>query len=173
MGHKKAQLKQAPPSSGSFEWHQKQAQKLGGDAADLTGIKEVVKGGSVSFINVSTVYGRDPNGRMAVLHEAGAEVLQAQSQQTPAHSPSAALTVADGYITCLGICAPLGTLIDLRGGTITPGLIAVGSSLGMGDIMMEPSTMEGPVKSLKMKSGWSETVPKAVDALSLSSKDLK
>lgn len=58
------------------------------------------------------------------------------------------VVVQDGEIVCVGVdcehAAGLGVeIIDLKGGTIAPGLVTVGSYLGMMEIRQEKSTADG------------------------------
>ncbi|KAJ6577402.1 carbohydrate esterase family 9 protein [Mycena capillaripes] len=53
-----------------------------------------------------------------------------------------------GQITCVGVCSMNvadATVIDLKAGSISPGLVSFGSPLGLEHISAEPSTVDGPV----------------------------
>jgi hypothetical protein len=58
-----------------------------------------------------------------------------------------AVLVEDGEIVCVGDCAASAGVdvetIDLKGGSIAPGLITVGSYLGLMEIRQEKSTSDG------------------------------
>ena len=58
-----------------------------------------------------------------------------------------AVIVESGRITCLGVdCASMigdAEIVDLQGGVISPGLMTYGSSLGLEEIALEPSTGDG------------------------------
>jgi hypothetical protein len=52
--------------------------------------------------------------------------------------------VEDGKVVCVGQCSDFAEevvdIIDLEGGTITPGLTSFGAPLGLVEIRLEPST---------------------------------
>jgi imidazolonepropionase-like amidohydrolase len=58
-----------------------------------------------------------------------------------------AVVVRGGKMTCVGQCEVAAGLdievVDLKGGSFTPGLISVGSALGMLEMQQEPSTRDG------------------------------
>ncbi|KAJ7649249.1 hypothetical protein B0H17DRAFT_1163743 [Mycena rosella] len=47
--------------------------------------------------------------------------------------------------SCLGFDTDGEEIVDLQGGSLAPGLTSFGSHLGLSEIPMEPSTMDGPV----------------------------
>lgn len=150
--------KQQPPPSGNFEWHIKQAQTVARKSGGLTGIKEVIEHGSITYVNVSTIYRRGSNG--------GIEVT------TPAEDVDDQAVVMDaGKIICLGHCQTKGKVINLHRGTITPGLISFGSQLGLEHISGEAATTAGTAPDVDFKSGKVEQITKASDALLLGSRD--
>lgn len=57
------------------------------------------------------------------------------------------LVIRDGEIACIGACETASDsdfeMIDLKGGSVTPGLITVGAPLGLNEIDQEPSTSDG------------------------------
>ena len=66
-------------------------------------------------------------------------------------------------------------LVDLEGGSISPGLTTVGSPLGLGEIFSEASTQDGtPADSLSSSipglAGGSNALIRAVDGLSFSTR---
>jgi imidazolonepropionase-like amidohydrolase len=62
-------------------------------------------------------------------------------------NPGAVVVATNGEITCVGECALAEDLnfelVDLKGGSITPGLITVGSYVGLMEIRQEKSTWDG------------------------------
>lgn len=62
-------------------------------------------------------------------------------------SEGSSVIVTDGEITCAGECATEALagfeIINLKGGSLTPGLISVGSYVGLAEIRQEPSTWDG------------------------------
>jgi imidazolonepropionase-like amidohydrolase len=84
----------------------------------------------VTFTNVSVVFARTSGGKIERTALRGGEVQ-----------------VVDGKIACAGkACASSlskSRKIDLRGGTIIPGLTTVSGDLGLADITSEPDTSDG------------------------------
>lgn len=87
------------------------------------------------------------------------------------------VVVQDGQITCVGQCAiERGfdfSVIDLKGGSIAPGLVSVGSYLGLMEIRQELSTWDGSAydplsASADLVDG---VLAHAVDGVSFGSKD--
>ncbi|GLB33967.1 putative amidohydrolase [Lyophyllum shimeji] len=87
------------------------------------------------FSNVKTVWTMGPDGYVQAAFTANAE------------EEMGTVVVEDGQMTCAGTsCIALveGTdVIDLHGGSISPGLMTFGSSLGLEEIAKEPSTGDG------------------------------
>lgn len=99
---------------------------------------------------------------------------------------TAAVTVAfrDGKLVCAaedGLCAHLredenATIVDLEGGAIGPGFISAGSLLGLQEIALEASTVDGPVFDPLLGPvpeilGGSLALIKAVDGLQFETRD--
>ncbi|KAJ3013773.1 hypothetical protein HKX48_005520 [Thoreauomyces humboldtii] len=55
------------------------------------------------------------------------------------------IVVKSGFVSCVGDCHSLGDEYDVGGGVATPGLIATLSSLGLSELVSEPSTQDGSV----------------------------
>ncbi|KAJ2931645.1 hypothetical protein H1R20_g5362, partial [Candolleomyces eurysporus] len=72
------------------------------------------------------------------------------------------VVVLNGKIACIGKTCPKhadgGKMIDLKGGSISPGLMSYGSPLGLGEIMGEPSTLDGEIPD-----AMANRVPKLLD----------
>lgn len=87
------------------------------------------------------------------------------------------VVIRDGRITCVGQCAVEQgfdfSVIDLKGGSIAPGLVTVGSYLGLMEIRQEKSTWDGVgYDSLSESSDLIEGIlVHAVDGVSFGSKD--
>ncbi|KAG1725689.1 uncharacterized protein EDB91DRAFT_1254630 [Suillus paluster] len=85
------------------------------------------------FVNVSGLYmrGDGSSGVACVSEQAGS------------------VGVEDGRVVCIGQCSDFGNgdvdIVDLEGGTITPGLTSFGAPLGLVEIRLEPSTNDGAV----------------------------
>ncbi|KAJ7650701.1 carbohydrate esterase family 9 protein [Roridomyces roridus] len=87
----------------------------------------------------------------------------------------------NGQITCVGLCsthtAADSTVIDLEGGSISPGLVSFGSPLGLEHIAAEASTIDGPVYDPLSKQGVPDIVGgdgaivRAVDGLIYETRD--
>ncbi|KAG1735265.1 uncharacterized protein EDB91DRAFT_1250481 [Suillus paluster] len=85
------------------------------------------------FVNVSGLYMRsDGSGGVACVSEQAGSVA-----------------VEDGRVVCIGQCSDFTEgdveIVDLEGGTITPGLTSFGAPLGLVEIRLEPSTNDGRV----------------------------
>ncbi|KAJ1304899.1 hypothetical protein OPQ81_006033 [Rhizoctonia solani] len=85
-----------------------------------------------------------------------------------------------GRIVCAGNCASYVTagvkVVDLHGGSIVPGLIASGASIGLVEIDAEPSTNDGiPLDPLENDipsvAGGNEFLTRAVDGLSFAGRN--
>lgn len=120
----------------------------------------------VLFVNVATLYLRQPTG------------IQEQS----AADNSGSVLIRGGKIVCSGHAAcktqAMGnhvTLVDLRGGSISPGLTSFGSPLGVSEIEAESSTNDGVVYD-PLSSGTlsgDTTLIRAADGLSYGSRDIR
>ncbi|KAJ7685890.1 hypothetical protein B0H17DRAFT_985428 [Mycena rosella] len=118
--------------------------------------------GSVLFVNVSQVWTRKAAGHAGP------------------HTANMLVLVKGGTIECY---APVGDLsrwcasqgfaadaevVDLKGGVLAPGLTTFGSDLGLSEIMLEPSTTDGPVfdpLTMQVPDILGNTVVRAVDGL--------
>lgn len=82
--------------------------------------------------------------------------------------------LSDGKISCIGHSKSCPEVldaeehIDLKGGTVMPGLIAFGSNLGLTDIVAEPATKDGSSEALI-----DSNTARAVDGLRLGGNDLQ
>ncbi|PPQ63495.1 hypothetical protein CVT24_005152 [Panaeolus cyanescens] len=119
------------------------------------------------FTNVSTIY----------------QTVNGAIQSTHVEAPGNAI-FRGGSAVCLGECsgfsnkAPgeLVKLVDLEGGSITPGLVSFGSQLGLNTIEQEPSTNDGPVldpleKQMPDILGGDTFIPRAVDGVLFGTRD--
>jgi len=125
---------------------------------------------TIIFTNVASLYQRQ-NGSVR-------EVVTSKSStgHFSAH-------VRGGRIVCYGedrICAKDfdgdSTVIDLEGGSLSPGLVSYGSPLGLENIAQEPSTNDGPVfdplrKTVPSILGGDYSIVKAVDGLDFGTRD--
>jgi imidazolonepropionase-like amidohydrolase len=78
--------------------------------------------------------------------------------------------------SCMSFADDDADFVDLEGGSVTPGIVAVGSGLGLAEIAMESSTTDGPVfDALRADPpaiiGGAEAVIRAVDGLQFSTRD--
>ncbi|KDN45504.1 hypothetical protein RSAG8_04828, partial [Rhizoctonia solani AG-8 WAC10335] len=85
-----------------------------------------------------------------------------------------------GHIVCAGACAsyitPEAKIVDLQGGSVIPGLIASGASIGLVEIDQEPSTNDGdPLDPLENHiptiAGGGEFLARGVDGLSFAGRN--
>jgi imidazolonepropionase-like amidohydrolase len=116
---------------------------------------------SVRLFNVSRVYSIE--GEKGDMKITSTRIQQHES-----------VLLSGGRVACVGdksVCQEAGSVekhIDLKGGTVIPGLIAFGSSLGLTDIVAEPATKDGSVDALI-----SSNTARAVDGLRLGGNDLR
>ncbi|KAI0832753.1 composite domain of metallo-dependent hydrolase [Trametes gibbosa] len=94
--------------------------------------------GRVAFQNVREVFLRQGGDEAGVVQEFGID-----GQAGTTH-----VIVDRGRVSCVGpVCEGEGrnaeVTVDLRGGTIAPGMMAFGSALGIEEIQSEPSTGDG------------------------------
>lgn len=99
----------------------------------LGGYKET---GKVLLRNVAQVWTRTDDGQIEALLE---------------DARTGSVLVESGIIICVGdgpectTDAKIDQVLDLRGGSISPGFMAVGSRLGLEELPSEPSTADGDV----------------------------
>lgn len=132
--------------------------------------QHIISEEDIIFTNVSNVYTRVPDGiePLGFVNTDGTGIV----------------VVRNGRIICAGasyICnihSPQEdvTVIDLQGGSISPGLVSVGTNLGLQHIAMEPSTTDGVVYDVFSKNtpsivGGDHSVIRAVDGLQFQSRD--
>jgi hypothetical protein len=89
----------------------------------------------VVFINVQSVF---------MSRASGVERLFLATDE----SALGTVVAEKGQVTCVGVCSMNiadATVIDLEGGSISPGLVSFGSPLGLEHIQAEQSTVDGPV----------------------------
>lgn len=132
--------------------------------------QHIISEEDIIFTNVSNVYTRVPDG-IEPLSFANAD-------------GTGIVVVRNGRIICSGasyLCSIHSpqedvTVIDLQGGSISPGLVSVGTNLGLQHIAMEPSTADGVVydvfsKNIPSIAGGVNSVIRAVDGLQFESRD--
>lgn len=132
--------------------------------------KRIISDEDVIFTNVSNVYKRVPQG---------IEPLQFTS-----NNGAGLVVVKNGRIICAGtaitcnIHAPQDdvTVVDLQGGSISPGLVSVGTNLGLQHIGMESSTTDGSVYDVFSQKipgvvGGHKSIIRAADGLQFQSRD--
>ncbi|KAJ6629347.1 hypothetical protein B0H10DRAFT_2388381 [Mycena sp. CBHHK59/15] len=108
--------------------------------------------GIVRFVGVKGVWTRGAQGIQQLL--TGPSILQVPLLFGMERLFVLATTLP---VSCLGSDRGDEEIIDLKGGSLAPGLTSFGSNLGLSEITQEPSTMDGP------HSGY--TVIRAVDGL--------
>ncbi|CDO74447.1 hypothetical protein BN946_scf184979.g2 [Trametes cinnabarina] len=100
----------------------------------------------VVFTNISSYWARASDGRSII------DVFEEDSFIRSIPEADRVAVATGGHVVCQGnmaTCAVhlthVNTTIDLEGGAIQPGLVSYGSSLGLAEIAMEPSTGDGTV----------------------------
>ncbi|CAK5281395.1 unnamed protein product [Mycena citricolor] len=127
LSPKSEALQQAPKTP---NWDKETAETLASDG--LPPLEGRLTSGPVKFIGVKSLWRKDANGTWAE-HVAGDE-------------SSFSVIVEDGKVVsqCSSACAlDAETVVDLEGGSLAPGLTSFGSYLGLSEIELEPSTMDG------------------------------
>ncbi|KAJ7861358.1 hypothetical protein B0H14DRAFT_2741976 [Mycena olivaceomarginata] len=124
--------------------------------------------------------GRRATGTIAFVNVRSAWVRRADGIRSLADAGETNLTVIvhGGRIACAGpsaagacaefVSASAVETVDLRGGALAPGLTSFGSDLGLSEIMLEPSTNDGPVfdpLTVVVPSILGHTTVRAVDGL--------
>jgi hypothetical protein len=124
----------------------------------------------VAFVNVTSAYRKTPSG-----------VVKVYDQSDDLNGQLATVTVRDGVLTCASpgsTClfaaqdeGGIEEVIDLKGGSMAPGLTSFGSPLGLTEIRMEPSTNDGDVYDPLIHGvpsilGGDRAIMRAVDGLS-------
>lgn len=94
--------------------------------------------GKVIFTNVREVWRRTEDGG----------VENAFSRGEGENLERATVVVEGGEVTCVGrecsdFASDAAAVLDLKGGTLSPGLMTYGSPLGLEEIASEPSTTDG------------------------------
>ncbi|KAJ7863940.1 hypothetical protein B0H14DRAFT_2736905 [Mycena olivaceomarginata] len=119
--------------------------------------------GTVSFVNVRSAWVRRADG-IRSLADAGETNLTVivHGGRIACAGPSAAGACAE-FVSSSAV-----ETVDLRGGALAPGLTSFGSDLGLSEIMLEPSTNDGPVfdpLTVVVPSILGPTTVRAVDGL--------
>ena len=155
------------PTTPDFEDEAKETMKYDGLPPLLP--QHVISEEDVIFTNVSSVWTRVPHG---------IEPLSFVKQG------SGIVVVRNGKIRCAGsallcnIHSPQEnvTILNLQGGSISPGLVSIGTSLGLQHIGMESSTTDGVVfdafsRKIPSLIGGDDSVMRAADGLRFQSRD--
>ncbi|TFK43732.1 carbohydrate esterase family 9 protein [Crucibulum laeve] len=108
------------------------------------------KGDRIVFTNVKQVWNR------------GSEVGVEEVFSADGSGSLGSVTVENGRVTCMGVsCAQTAgqaEVVDLKGGSISPGLMTYGSTLGLEEIRGEPSTGDG-----EPYDAFQRNIPKILD----------
>jgi imidazolonepropionase-like amidohydrolase len=93
---------------------------------------------------------------------------------------SGTVVVHGGKILCMWNCASFidadAEVVDLKDGSISPGIVAAGSGMGLAEIAMEPSTTDGVVYDALRANppaiiGGEEALIHAIDGLQFGTRD--
>lgn len=136
----------------------------------------------VVFTNVGSIYAP----LAGEVQELYSNAAQSNTNATPEDVANGIAVVRNGVLECYGQSESICSLdefvgdkvqyVDLKGGSIAPGLLSYGSPLGLEDIQGETSTWDGviydPLES-KVPSivGGDDSVIRAVDGLQFSTRD--
>ncbi|KAG6832608.1 hypothetical protein H0H92_014444 [Tricholoma furcatifolium] len=127
---------------------------------------------TIVFTNVTSIYARTKDSVEVSFSARGA-------------SEPGTVVVQDGYVVCSGTQAQClstldasgATIMDLKGGSIAPGLVSFGSPLGLHHIEQEDSTNDGDVfdpfvdRGVPKVVGGDTAIVRAVDGLLFGSRD--
>ncbi|KAF7792287.1 hypothetical protein EIP86_003323 [Pleurotus ostreatoroseus] len=131
------------------------------------------RSGTVVFANVSHVW---LGGAGGVVADAFMDLADGDANADRGHG----VVVQDGRVVCYGSASDCATytaeasaVVDLQGGALQPGLVSAGSSLGLQEIAMEPSTTDGvgfdPLQ--RDVPSIAPDLPRAVDGLIYGTRD--
>jgi hypothetical protein len=118
---------------------------------------------TVVFTNVREVWTRGANGLVESIYEDNDELGVVLVE-------SGKIICAGTAATCVPTATPSGALVNLHGGSISPGLMSFGSPLGLEEIAGEPSTGDGVlynplIEDIPRVFGDASGIMRAVDAL--------
>ncbi|KAG6864679.1 hypothetical protein C0991_007921 [Blastosporella zonata] len=125
--------------------------------------------GGVKFVNVANMWMQDDDGHVHTVFEENSASFENEAGNS--------VVVRDGsFIICSGenlsLCGDehVEEVVDLEGGSLSPGLTTFGSPLGLVEILLESSTSDGAVKdpltgSVPAIAGGDNAVIRAVDGL--------
>lgn len=164
---KKKDDRQAAPRTPSFDEEAQATVKFVG----LPPLEPTpITSGGVLFRNVSSMWRRDGSGVHSVFQIRGAD-------------DEGVVFVEDGEIVCagsMGSCTAFTNgdgvkVINLEGGSVAPALVSAGASLGLQEIAMETSTLDGAVfdplqDSIPVVLG-EGSITRAVDGLMFGTRD--
>ncbi|KAJ7594051.1 hypothetical protein C8J56DRAFT_853905 [Mycena floridula] len=133
----------------------------------------------VKFVGVRSVWTKDISGESIIsAFDRDHVALETETSDTGDWT----VVVSDGKIACFArddSCASIASIasmtIDLKGGSIAPGLTSFGSDIGLSEIELEPSTNDGPVFDPlleKVPSLLKNTPIRAVDGLQFDGRNL-
>ncbi|KAJ6551858.1 composite domain of metallo-dependent hydrolase [Mycena capillaripes] len=117
--------------------------------------------GAVRFVNVKSMWTRNGYG----LEQRFDDVANATGTVVIRGGKVLCFSTAE---SCPGFDSYGEEVVDLQGGSLGPGLISFGSNLGLSEIAIEPSTMDGPVFDIltsQIPSILGHAVIRAVDGL--------
>ncbi|KAJ7144300.1 hypothetical protein C8R44DRAFT_657766 [Mycena epipterygia] len=120
--------------------------------------------GAVAFVRVRDVWGRRGGDVQAL----AAAVGETEANLTVIVHAGRIACAGAGAGACAAFIEPGVEVVDLEGGTLVPGLTTFGSDLGLSEIMLEPSTTDGPVfdpLTMVVPRVLGGTVVRAVDGL--------
>ncbi|KAJ7766170.1 hypothetical protein B0H16DRAFT_1523248 [Mycena metata] len=116
--------------------------------------------GTVTFVNVRSAWVRRQGTILPLSNTNNLTVI--------VHAGRIACAGAHEGGACADFIAAGAEVVDLQGGALAPGLTTFGSDLGLSEILLEPSTADGPVfdpLTMRVPSILGHTVIRAVDGL--------
>lgn len=129
----------------------------------------------VVFVNVRSAFGVDSQGQIE-------QTFGPSHDDVDAQASLGTVVVKDSEIVCAGSCEPFAAgildIVDLKGGSLIPGLVTYGAPMGVTEMPTEKSTKDGEAFDVIQSAGQVPDVLKGeiikgVEALSLGQKDLQ
>ena len=160
---------QALPKAPNWDKEAQESTKWDG-VPPLTGKHKITVGKTIKFTRVKSIWHYGVEGHVEPIFEDN-------------ESEGRSVLVQDGHIVCVGDGTPgsfcenpdneaeVDEVVDLKGGSLAPGLTSYGSPLGLVEISLEPSTNDGTVLdplvdgNLPSISGKDTAIIRAVDGL--------
>ncbi|EKM54391.1 uncharacterized protein PHACADRAFT_258201 [Phanerochaete carnosa HHB-10118-sp] len=164
---------QSVPKTPNFDQEAADAVKYGGLPPLLP---SRVRTGTIVFANVSSLLLKDGHRDIHDAFEAHASSLPGVVVISVSEKGAEIMCAGPGGVCVWDLSAENTEVVDLAGGSLQPGLVTVGSNIGLHEIIMEGSTTDGPIYDLLAGDpptvvGGAGYLPKAADGLMFGTRD--